>query len=1702
MTSTSEADGSEDVNDFLQRIRELGEKRDKEDEERTRKLEEEILQGRKERQARRAERARSISPTKDSSPLLDPARLSMSSLSHRAIDPPEQLEPTPRTPVRDTHSPSNSFRDETATSVESSPAGSRLEGGSDKGASPKASPTLRSRAGTLSWQQRPTSRDLSGNRTFFSTSPSRETRWRAMSNVSTDEPGVLRSPLASIPVSRESSSLHQTEGSGTSTLEKQVQEKKEKDDPIVEVKAKDPEVEKPPTELEKENIPTAEERSQPPSRASSTLPDSSLGYRYSSVSSVSTATGLGSPIPLSGAQKFEPPRPDDGVEGQTTSPTSPRRLSPERSTSPTKGLGGFVQSAMLRRSDSISKRWSAQLPSGRSRGESFTSNRNSFAAPSSGDVFSTPKLVHEGSSLSPVRPTSSHSEATIVSQTKEGERPATPPVSRRTENISRPPLSLHARSTSSVGVESPVDSNSRPTTPSTSRTMDPRRWSPTKSSWLESALNLPDSPRHKRQPSQQTPWAKERQSRGSVDLGRRNSFKEVTPVGLMRTTPLGSHATKPSLSKIPDVLNPTESNSTKEEPPLLSSPTKERSFTLSSPTKEETFPASSTKEELPVLPSPTKEGSLASSPIKEEPPTLFSPTNGGSRDLSSPTKDEPLGSPGPAQEEPMDIASLTNEEPQSVTSPTEGPPTLTSPAKEEPLENPYTETSAPPEPKVIETPAEAPRFSPTKAVTRKPAPPSLSITPKLSDGALSSPREPIRDPVLTRPKPQSPVIDFRANLRKREVAKDQSTTAEPEFKNVFGKLKKTETSNYVAPDELKSNILRGKAALNVTGGPKKTQRVDELKESILKQKEAMKLNGGSVRRSTVGQSDAPTKAVPEAILKRQHLAKPSSDKNELPVDSVPSPTADENKSPVRLHNRQLSLDPSNGHERASPSQPEEIATNERNEDTDSPKEDLDQSATVAEINDEDEQQFDDIEPKEDKTLNMQEEPVVEAVKPVRAFPPRDTAQAPNTLPVKDGPVTKGSLAGRINPALAGLLSRGPPVAAGGPVKGLPVTNSGESSASAESSTSAPTLTHMTKARARGPKRRPPKTTASADAIPDEASFSTSPDTPPLSSDVETAATAFSSTQPSFDTSGGWPLPDQGVVESNVPSETDLVQPPSPATSIPKTARDSLPPVPEKDPSPSPNPAPSTPSKKPPILERRVYETDSQERSPSIRSAFTPSQPATSPSSPHGSQTRSSLAQYSSPSPSPLRTSFRENQSYPSPRMTGHHAFLARSRDSSPFRKSLPSPPVPPKGPSIATDEPSSPRSSVSLVPQADESLEAISHFFRTFPRSSDRVNIDPQLMLMEKNDGARIRTLRKQVWEITGEGKKQDLPTNKEYILFEGSMYLCVHVFEEDGNARSEVHLWCGDDVWGGAVDNALAFARKVARENGCKLEVVSQGKEPARFIQALGGILITRRGSSSRSSSSAIFMLCGRKHLGQMVFDEVDFAPRNLCTGYPFVLSAMFGKVYLWRGKGSSAEEIGAARLIGMDLGLTGEFEEVAEGEEPSSFYEVFPHQKETEDYIRSDHWLLKPAHEHFGHRLLRVDHELGQRSFWIRRPGSSSPVIRPNDTVQEVEPFSQKDLSPKGIYILDTFFEIYVIVGEQASNRPAEFASAVVFAHEYGILAASLQDRPFIPKSYISLGGAPESCRSAFRKWSRRPLQRPPQVYPLNAAIDAIRS
>lgn len=318
-----------------------------------------------------------------------------------------------------------------------------------------------------------------------------------------------------------------------------------------------------------------------------------------------------------------------------------------------------------------------------------------------------------------------------------------------------------------------------------------------------------------------------------------------------------------------------------------------------------------------------------------------------------------------------------------------------------------------------------------------------------------------------------------------------------------------------------------------------------------------------------------------------------------------------------------------------------------------------------------------------------------------------------------------------------------------------------------------------------------------------------------------------------------------------------------------------------------------------------------------------------------------------------------------------------------------------------------------------------SNFFLSRPTAEDKVEIDPASVMMGRPDTyPKIKTLAKQLWELTGDGKKKGLPGNQEYILFEESMYLCVHTFEKSSGGRTtEVHIWCGDGVGEAAAEDAQLFARKVARENNCKLELLKQGKETPNFIQALGGIMITRRGPSSRFNSSAQYMLCGRRHMGQIAFDEVDLSISSLCSGFTYIISGMNGKLFLWQGRGSTADEIGCARLIGMDIGPTGEIEEVSEGQEPSSFFESFPGQEKAVP-PSADYWQLKPKHEKYSCRLYRIDHELGQwfgASFFSRR-GASSPVSRPNDTVQEIEPFCQRDLDPAHIYVLDAFFEIFV--------------------------------------------------------------------------------
>ena len=1051
-------------------------------------------------------------------------------------------------------------------------------------------------------------------------------------------------------------------------------------------------------------------------------------------------------------------------------------------------------------------------------------------------------------------------------------------------------------------VEEERDQKSIPSSPS-------KRWSPSKSSWLENAINKPDSPKPKAAVPQQPSWLSElnkaKQQRGSIDLGKSKEFKEVTTNGFMRSPPMGTSAKSPSFGGTPDAFNDSISSRLK--------------------------------------------------------------ANGPS---------------GSARFQMSTDAPKVNDHPESALS-TESPAQAATPLQEnlDQVEPAYDEVAP-------TAPSPASKKTPDKLVG------------KYSPSGSAKPETP-------------PKKDFTPNLRPRKFSGAKEIKDELEFKNVFGKLKRTQTQNYRAPDEFKDKIVRGKAGLNATGGPKQSERKDEFKESILKKKEGMKAglpSASTTIRSASSLSKDRNVPLPEALAKRQGLT----------------------RSGTTLSN------------------------------TTSADKPLGPSASNA-----------------SKTPEVEAEHVHS--KKILSEPAK----------IQQELITNENLGKNFNTALAGILSRGPsPMANGngaGPIRALDRSARDHLQAASEGASQ---LSHMTKGRARGPKRRlptqidpsssstllaeasqsgkakAPKPAKSLDVLAkahDKQSSENGPETRPLSS-ISNNHRRVSPRKPSTRIS----LPDgtekqapEPAMGKTVSAKTSphIKQKPTMTTDTAKPRKSSTsttqPPVARSLGSPDMQ-KPVQASSIAPIAR---FEPESSQHDASqlgVRNV-TPTWQRTPPVQHNGVESPIELPTHkdeeaareragltasiaANPIGLGIATTDAKSQASPAP---NHN--LPASPAASP--RSPKSPPLPAKKPASIANRVSSTnfnaqtppwKAKTSLSPNSEAS-RVLTDFFRAPPTCNVMFNIDTQSIISARSshDGpGKIKTLRKQIFEVAGDGKLLPVPSHREHILFEENIYLCTHVFgNATGTRTTEVYLWYGDAVPTSAVEDAQVFCRRTARENNGKLLLLKQGKETANFFQALGGIVITRRGSSSKASSpsspAAAYMLCGRCHVGQIAFDEVDYSPASLCKGFPYIICTRSNKIFIWKGAGSGADELGCAKLIGMDVSLTGEIEEVEDGREPASFWEAFPDGSQgVAEGNATRYWQLKASCEKYATRLFSIDVEAsrpksGSSFLWGRR--GSAPVNEDDGTmtavINEINPFAQSDLdSNESIHVLDAFFEVHM--------------------------------------------------------------------------------
>ncbi|KAK3942370.1 hypothetical protein QBC46DRAFT_352351 [Diplogelasinospora grovesii] len=1518
---------SNDVSDFLRSVEALKGRREEEDEARSRELEEKILQEKKERQARRAERARSISPQK-SSPAHTP-----SSSSHRisfspgppdgtSLPSPFALEstgsPRPR-PVDFSEAVDSGadYSNGSPTKEIDSPFDSDVKRSSLPSLTSPSAAVPPSARSPLSWQRRPTSQGSTGrpvsrplsmvaaeNAAARTSSPNAaELPVSASANEQTQTP--TRDQIAQSLAGKDPSWFRQTADRGQNSAAFRKNQVEDQDIPDMStVRAQLPGMSRsPPAEPESAKDAPRDTPSSPPSVF---------------------AGKLGSPLPLTPAQRFDPPalavettreaagdaEPSVTDRQSMVSPTG--RTSPTRPLSPTKGMGGFVQSAMMKRSDSV-KRWSVTSPAGLQRGDSAAANSRARSK------SRPPSMFRDGSTTPSSRPTSSHEKQ----DDQTTPTPAGGPSSAETKDEAN-------------------DKITPPTSPS--KTMDPRRWSPTKSSWLETALNKPESPKPKPAPPPNQPaWMVELNKAKAHKANPSSGFEsgpssslpkkpEIRTGGLMRAPPMGTN------------VKPTPLRGFGGVPPV----------------------------DRPVPPPSVLRSNLKTSPrIGSEDPE--SESQGSSEDT----------------------------------------------------------------------------------------------------GAKTKPEAPLKK-------------DFRANLKPR-APPPETGAAEPvdELKNVFGSLRRAKTQNYVAPDELKNNILRGKAGLNATGGPKPSERKDEFKEAILKKKEEFKKAQQEGRAVTRAPSSSSEKTLPEALAKKLEMSQLDTSRRGSATSDVP-------------------YSPSLG----TPTQPN--STRSSFVSTFSSK--RDSSDVTSPVT-------------RGATFRTEREPAANPVTPTLPTLHKEVS-APGRLQAGKPP-SIGGLAERFNPALAGLLARGPPAMASGPSTS-PGASGGTGSGAAETEAPAgpgPQLSHMTKNRARGPKRRAPNSVAQPAAEPKPAAVeeppvvspkpvspkserwkpptAPKPEVIPLVDSKPTVQekpqSAFGSVISLVDSSAkkaeeetrstGQPI---ALVDSPAPIKT---RPRSPTkvheqvAALAAKAQQAKSPEPKDEPVAQPSSPkkldmkrmskffdeqPSSPAASKPEPEKAVRSPSPIKMRPLSDLAPPPtpppkdrandkvdSEPVVSVRSGAalfgGAMVGLGLTQAATTKPPRAATVEDDDDQPPTP-----PAKNSPERTRSPLKGSRPLPPPPTASAKVSSSYSSPVRSPTKFGLEVSAML---TEFFGP-ERPRRNYTADAAEILMQRKPAvttnSRIRTQYAQLFQVSGDGKKMPVPAHYERVLFEREMYFCLHTFtNESGRKVNEVYFWAGDEVPQPIVDDAHVFVQREARSFGGKLIRLVQGKETPEFLQALGGIVIVRRGSSNKYDSLASNMLCGRRYLGQgIAFDEVDFSPASLCTGFPYLITQQ-GKCYLWKGKGSDVDELGCARLVGMDLALMGELVEVEEGNEPEVFWKLFDGVAQPQKLLRSaDHWKLKPNYDRYGGRLFKADTAERQQ-------------------IVEISPFKQSDLVPSNIYILDAFFEIYIIVGSKSQHQYAAFRNALDFAQEYGILAAGMEDRPFVPVSTVVLEGVPKDLKAVFRKW-----------------------
>ncbi|KAL2993142.1 hypothetical protein AAZX31_10G092500 [Glycine max] len=316
-----------------------------------------------------------------------------------------------------------------------------------------------------------------------------------------------------------------------------------------------------------------------------------------------------------------------------------------------------------------------------------------------------------------------------------------------------------------------------------------------------------------------------------------------------------------------------------------------------------------------------------------------------------------------------------------------------------------------------------------------------------------------------------------------------------------------------------------------------------------------------------------------------------------------------------------------------------------------------------------------------------------------------------------------------------------------------------------------------------------------------------------------------------------------------------------------------------------------------------------------------------------------------------------------------------------------------------------------------------------------------------------------EVWRINGNAKNA-LPKEEIGKFYSGDCYIVLYTYHS-GERKEDYFLCC----WFGkySVEEDQTTATRLANTMSTSLKGrpvqgrIFEGKEPPQFVAIFQPMVVLKGGFSSgykkliadkgvsdetyTAESIALIRISGTSIYNNKSV-QVDAVPSSLNSTECFVLQSG-STIFTWHGNQCSFEQQQLAAKVADFLRPGATLKHAKEGTESSAFWSAlggkqsYTSKKVVNEVVRDPH-------------LFTLSFNKGKFN------------------VEEVYNFSQDDLLPEDILILDTHAEVFIWIGH--SVEPKEKRNAFEIGQKYIDLVASLEGlSPHVPLYKVTEGNEP---------------------------------